>query len=106
MEESHQFPTAPFGKYYLGDSGYPGFFIPYRGERYHPSQYDGASPPSSYKEMFNKQHSSLRSVIEMTFGVWKGKWRVLREKPRYNIHVQRRVVALQWLYIILPCYQI
>ncbi|CAF1929731.1 unnamed protein product, partial [Brassica napus] len=96
MEGPHQFPTAPFGKYYLGDSGYPlrpGFLTPYRGERYHPSQYDGASPPSSYKEMFNKRHSSLRSVIERTFGVWKGKWRVLREKPRYNIHVQRRVVA-------------
>ena len=29
----------------------------------------------------------------MNFGVWKRKWRVLREKPRYNIHVQKRVVA-------------
>ena len=45
------------------------------------------------KGMFNKRHSSLRSVIEMTFGVWKEKWRVLREKPRYNIHIQRRVIA-------------
>lgn len=96
MEGPHQFPTAPFGKYYLGDSGYPlrpGFLTPYRGERYHLSQYNGASPPSSYKEMFNKRHSSLRSVIERTFGVWKGKWRVLREKPRYDVHVQSRVVA-------------
>ena len=53
MEGPHQFPTAPFGKYYLGDSGYPlrpGFFTLYRG----PSQYDRASPSSSYKEMFNK----------------------------------------------------
>ncbi|CAN7120493.1 unnamed protein product [Brassica rapa subsp. narinosa] len=45
------------------------------------------------KGMFNKRHSSLRSVIERTFGVWKEKWRVLREKPRYNIHIQRRVIA-------------
>ena len=41
MEGLHQFPTAPFAKYYLGDSGYPlrpGFFTLYRGERYHPRQ--------------------------------------------------------------------
>ncbi|XP_010477692.1 PREDICTED: putative nuclease HARBI1 [Camelina sativa] len=96
MEGNHQFPTPPMGKYYLGDSGYalrPGFLTPYRGERYHPSEYNRARPPSSHKEMFNKRHSSLRSVIERTFGVWKAKWRVLREKPRYAIHVQRKVIA-------------
>ena len=40
MEGPHQFPTASFGMYYLGDYGYllrPGFLTPYRGESYHPS---------------------------------------------------------------------
>lgn len=54
MKGPHQFPTA---EYYLGDSGHPlqpGFFTLYRGERYQPRQYNKASPPSSFKEMFNK----------------------------------------------------
>ena len=41
MEGPYQFPTPPFGKYYLVDSGYPlqpGFLTPYIGERYHPRQ--------------------------------------------------------------------
>ena len=69
------------------------FLLLIRREIYCPSQYDGASPPIIYKEMFNKRHSSRRSVIERIFGVWKETWRVLREKPRYNIQVQRIVVA-------------
>ncbi|XP_019059555.1 PREDICTED: uncharacterized protein LOC109117196 [Tarenaya hassleriana] len=96
MEGNHNFPIPPVGKYYLGDSGYalrPGFLTPYRGERYHPDQYSTSRQPTSYKEMFNKKHSSLRSVIERTFGIWKAKWRVLKEKPRYNIRVQQKVVA-------------
>lgn len=36
----------------------------YSGKSYHPSQYDRVSPPSSYKKIFNKRHSSLQSVVE------------------------------------------
>ncbi|XP_010527340.1 PREDICTED: uncharacterized protein LOC104804699 [Tarenaya hassleriana] len=64
------------GRYYLGDSGYalrPGFLTPYRGERYHPDQHSTSRQPTSYKEMFNKKHSSLRLVIGQTFGIWKAK---------------------------------
>ncbi len=63
------------GKYYLMDSGYPqmaGFLDPYRGERYHlPDFRRGNHQVSGKKEIFNHAHSSLRSVIERTFGVWK-----------------------------------
>jgi len=34
---------------------------------------------------------SLRSVIERTFGLWKKKWRVLNEFPRYDITTKRSV---------------
>ncbi|KAH1057325.1 hypothetical protein J1N35_035390 [Gossypium stocksii] len=70
-----KFPHPPPGKYYLVDSGYPqmaGFLGPYRGERYHlPDFHRGNHRASGKKEIFNHAHSSLRSVIERTFGVWK-----------------------------------
>ena len=34
-------------------------------------------PPINMRELFNRKHSGLRSVIERTFGVWKAKWRIL-----------------------------
>ncbi|XP_016692841.1 uncharacterized protein [Gossypium hirsutum] len=68
-----KFPHPPPGKYYLVDSGYPqmaGFLGPYRGERYHlPDFRRGNHQVSGKKEIFNHAHSSLRSVIERTFGV-------------------------------------
>ncbi|KAK5833080.1 hypothetical protein PVK06_016892 [Gossypium arboreum] len=70
-----KFPHPPPGKYYLVDSGYPqmaGFLGPYRGERYHLlDSRRGNHQVSGKKEIFNHAHSSLRSVIERTFGVWK-----------------------------------
>ncbi|XP_065634738.1 uncharacterized protein LOC112006635 [Quercus suber] len=72
--ESYNFPTAPPGKYYLVDSGYPmrrGFLAPYKGERYHIGEFWPSEVLHHPKERFNYLHSSLRSVIERTFGVWK-----------------------------------
>ncbi|XP_056847326.1 uncharacterized protein LOC130498015 [Raphanus sativus] len=40
----------------------------------------------------NKWHASLRSVIERTFGVWKKKWRILDNLPRYDVKTQNRIV--------------
>ncbi|XP_020596555.1 uncharacterized protein LOC110036448 [Phalaenopsis equestris] len=45
------------------------------------------------KEMFNKRHSSLRGVIERTFGVWKKKWVILRDMPPYNFSKQVQIVC-------------
>ena len=62
------------GKYYLVDTGYPqmrGYLGPYKGERYHLSNFRRGVQPMGHKEVFNHAHSSLRSVIERTFGVWK-----------------------------------
>ena len=95
-----EFPLPPPDKYYVVDSGYPnkqGFLAPYRSSRnmvvrYHMSQFENAPPPRNKQEFFNRWHASLRSVIERTFGVWKKKWRILCDFPRYNIEVQKRVV--------------
>ncbi|KAL4573386.1 hypothetical protein LXL04_020189 [Taraxacum kok-saghyz] len=35
--------------------------------------------PSGAKETFNFRHSSLRNIIERTFGVWKARWAILRD---------------------------
>ncbi|XP_020872958.1 putative nuclease HARBI1 [Arabidopsis lyrata subsp. lyrata] len=95
-----EFPLPPSEKYYVVDSGYPnkqGFLAPYRSSRnsvvrYHMSSFHSGPPPRNKMEMFNRCHASLRSIIERTFGVWKKKWRILTDFPRYSIHVQKRVV--------------
>ncbi|WVZ65113.1 hypothetical protein U9M48_014530, partial [Paspalum notatum var. saurae] len=74
-----QFPHPPDGKisvglqivyerkYYLVDSGYPnrkGFLAPYKGQRYHISEWQHGHQPQGLKEVFNHAPSSLRNVIE------------------------------------------
>ena len=96
-----EFPLPPADKYYVVDSGYPnkqGFLAPYKSSRnmvvrYHMSQFENAPPPRNKHEFFNRWHASLCSVIKRTFGVWKKKWRILCDFPRYNIEVQKRVVV-------------
>ena len=54
------------------DAGYPqipGYLGPYKGERYHLSDFQSGRPASSKEEIFNQAHSSLRSVIERSFGI-------------------------------------
>lgn len=89
------FPFPKSGKYFLVDSGYPnrrGFLAPYRGEAYHPNHFAGRRP-TTVLEMFNNRHSSLRSIIEKTFGVWKGKWSILEGRVRYDVDMQEKIVA-------------
>ncbi|CAA7028570.1 unnamed protein product [Microthlaspi erraticum] len=83
------FPHPPNGKYYLVDSGYPtrtGYLGPHRKVRYHLNQFARGGPPTNMRELFNRRHSGLRTVIERTFGVWKAKWRILDGKhPKYGL---------------------
>ncbi|KAL5547993.1 hypothetical protein UlMin_003224 [Ulmus minor] len=44
--------------------------------------------PKEERETFNYVHSSLRSVIERCFGVWKARWRILADMPRYKFDSQ------------------
>ena len=66
------------GKYYLVDSGYPnrpGFLAPYRGTTYHIREFrHRQGGPTGKNEVFNYAHSSLRNIIERSFGILKNKW--------------------------------
>jgi hypothetical protein len=92
LKQLYVFP----GKYYLVDSGYPneyGFLGPYRGHRYHLQEFRRRGQPQTREEIFNRMHSSLRCVIERTFGVWKKRWRILQNMPAYNYKTQVRIVV-------------
>ncbi|KAI3417308.1 uncharacterized protein J3R85_014582 [Psidium guajava] len=91
-----QFPRPPLGKYYVVDSGYaalPGFLTPFKGERYHLNDYRGRGRrPRTAKELFNRRHSSLRNVIERSFGALKNRFSILRQMPPFTIRKQARIV--------------
>ncbi|KAJ0972407.1 hypothetical protein J5N97_020366 [Dioscorea zingiberensis] len=92
---SLKFPHPPEGKYYLVDSGYPtmkGFMGPYKSARYHIPQFRMSRAFRSPNEIFNYHHSSLRSVIERTFGVCKARWRILRNMTKYPLKVQFQII--------------
>ncbi|XP_014755538.1 L10-interacting MYB domain-containing protein-like [Brachypodium distachyon] len=83
------------GKYYLVDSGYPndtGYLAPYRGQKYHLPEFRIGRAPSGKQELFNFAHSSLRNVIERSFGVLKQKWRILGDVPSYPVKKQTKII--------------
>jgi hypothetical protein len=84
------------GKYYLVDSGYPnrpGYLAPYKGSKYHLQEFQNANEPQGKEEMFNYAHSSLRNVVERSFGVLKHKWRMLTKIPCYPTQTQTHIIV-------------
>lgn len=51
-----------------------GYLASYKGDRYHLPQFHNGGQPRGSREIFNHVHSSLQSVTERTFGVWKARW--------------------------------
>ena len=83
------------GKYYLGDAGYDnknGILSPYRSVRYHLKEFSDR-PSENAQELFNLQHSSLRTTIEQGFGVLKKRFRVLDAEPFWSFPTQVKVVV-------------
>ena len=81
--------------FYLVDSGYPnrpGFLVPYRGTKYHVPEWREGHAPRGKKELFNYTHSSLRNVIERSFGVLKMKWRILLHLPSFSMAKQSKII--------------
>jgi hypothetical protein len=82
-------------KYYLVDSGYLNrkeYLAPYKGRRYYTSEWQNARRPVGSKEVFNFAHSSLRNVIERSFGVVKMKWRILLNLPSFSLRKQSKII--------------
>ncbi|CAJ2632671.1 unnamed protein product [Trifolium pratense] len=77
----------PFFKNAIGaiDVGYIG---PYRCERYHLPEFRRSNGFENHNEVFNYYHSSLRCIIERTFGVWKNRFAILRRMPNRYSKVQ------------------
>ena len=70
-----------------------GFLTPYKGERYHIPKFEQGELLHRPDERFNYLHSSLHSVIERTFGVWKNKWKILRSMPPFHICTQGHIIV-------------
>jgi hypothetical protein len=83
-------------KYYLGDAGYGlsrNVLTPYRGVRYHLKEWRaGAQLPRTKEELFNHRHSSLRNVIERTFGVLKKRFPLLVNMTCFDFQFQTTLV--------------
>ena len=84
------------GQYYLVDAGYTngvGFLAPYRGRRYHLSEWRQGALPTNHEEFFNKRHAQAPNVIERYFGVLKMRWAILRSPSFFSIHTQYRIIT-------------
>ena len=64
---------------------------PYRSVRYHLKEFSDRSPENE-QELFNLQHSSLRTTIERGFGVLEKRFRVLDAEPFWSFETQVKVV--------------
>lgn len=96
----------PEGKYFLGDAGFANCdtcLTPYRGVRYHLKEWASANKkPQNKEELFNLRHSSLRNVIERTFGIIKSRFKILMTPRPFKMEAQARIVpALCALHNIL-----
>ncbi|ETO83913.1 hypothetical protein F444_02141 [Phytophthora nicotianae P1976] len=77
------YSTIPPGTHFIGDAGYallPGLIVPYCDRE------EGGSQTPRQKQ-FNYLHSSTRISEESTFGIWKGRFRMVQgmmsqETPR------------------------
>jgi len=77
------------GKYYLGDADFmlkAQVITPYRGVRYHLKKYSRRDP-QNVRELFNHRHSSLRNIIERTFGVLKKRFPIIASETESHYFV-------------------
>ena len=66
---------------------------PYRGVRYHLKEFTRRGPQNP-RELFNHRHSSLRNVIERTFGVLKKRFPIIASgsEPHYSLETMIDIV--------------
>ncbi|KAF7808351.1 protein ALP1-like [Senna tora] len=86
---------VPQGQYYLVDVGFTnsrGFLAPYRGQRYHLSEWREGRHPTNPQECFNMRHSSARNVIECCFGMLRKRWAILRSPSFYHVKTHNKII--------------
>ncbi|KAJ4759995.1 nuclease [Rhynchospora pubera] len=89
---------VPPSRYYLVDGGYantPQFLSPYRGKTYHLAQFSTRSRENRYdcaEELYNHRHAQLRNIVEKTFGILKGRFKICKEMHRYKYDIQTDLV--------------
>ncbi|KAK2649514.1 hypothetical protein Ddye_017003 [Dipteronia dyeriana] len=87
----------PTGYYYLVDGGYTngeGFLAPYRGTKYHLSEWRDGYTLVNHEEYFNMKHSSTRNVIERCFGLLKLRWAILRSPSFYPLKIHCKIIVV------------
>jgi hypothetical protein len=70
-----------------------GYRSPYKGERYHISDFRVGSQAQGMQEVFNHAHSSLRNVNERTTGVWKNRWHILCDMRPFPLIKQQKIIV-------------
>ena len=65
---------------------------PYRGVRYHLSEFYSRTYPSNDRELYNLRHYCLRVTIEPVFGALKNRFRILDNKPLHTYKTQVKLV--------------
>ncbi|KAJ3706851.1 hypothetical protein LUZ61_010556 [Rhynchospora tenuis] len=89
---------VPPGRYYLVDGGYantPQFLSPYRGKTYHLAQFSTRGRENRYdcaEELYNYRHAQLRNIVEKTFGILKGRFKICKEMHKYKYDMQTDLV--------------
>ena len=91
----------PQGKHYLAEAGYSlsqNCLTPFRGVRYHLNEWkQGGRRPQNAKELFNVRHSSLRNIIERSFGIIKKPYAILRDMPSFPYFFQCDIVLCAFM---------
>lgn len=57
------------------------------------SSFVGSGAPRGRRELFNRNHSSLRNVIERSFGALKKRCKILKRMTNYELNTQAQLVT-------------
>ena len=70
-----------------------GFLSPYKETRYHIPDFQRGGRVVRKEEMYNPVHSSLKNVIERSFGVLKARFPILRAMLSFSLQSQMFIVV-------------